>query len=803
MKSNSKLLILVLSMILAFALLVAPAMANIEAIPSNANTNAIGISIGYDTSTTYYYGDIIEYTVAVYVPAAIPGISYYPAQQTNISTTLYLPDGTEVDLPVINELNPGEAHVFDPEGYTIDPGDVVNELVEAEAECEGTAMLVPRRSSHADVDIATPVVYEELSVEKTVETSYNRTHLWDIDKWVDTEFGHTIGEEEYPKIWLYESGSGDETATWNICVTYDGYEDDDYNVSGTITIENTGTAPAVITDVEDLLGEEDISDHIVWNWPEGSVFPYTLPVGETLVGTYDEEDYFEGLNKVTVITERDQYFGDEEIVWGEPDEEYYDVVNIEDVSDEFGTEHLGTLDAADFNEGEYQCFDYYYFFAWADYDDPDPASWEINNTATILETEQSASALLKINWLEENLLVEKTAETSYTRTHMWDIEKEVTTEYGHFWNNTDIPKIWLYEDGSGDETATWDVCVTYLGYEDSGFNVSGEITIINTGTSAALITGIVDELCGNEIDIVWPDDTEFPYTLEPGDTLVGTYSVEVDEMSEECINEVTVTTEVDEYTADSGVNWGDPDEELYKVVNVEDVSDLFDTVPLGQLDADDYTVGEGECFDYSKFFAWEDYSAAGPYFYDNTATIIETGQSADASLVVNWEREELCYGDETAWAYSDEYSNENWDYVNNRFWGWNNGPLAEGSHVFDLYAGAGQNILENGILVGKVYVDYEDGCVNVTYETFESENYYLGEVHLWVGDDVLPYVTRGRSHIKTYTNAPGQFPYGEYIGFEAGNTMETEWEWSKCSFEGDIYVAAHAVVWMPVECAQE
>jgi hypothetical protein len=62
-------------------------------------------------------------------------------------------------------------------------------------------------------------------------------------------------------------------------------------------------------------------------------------------------------------------------------------------------------------------------------------------------------------------------------------------------------------------------------------------------------------------------------------------------------------------------------------------------------------VGEGETFDYDKCFAWTDYDAPGPYIYDNTATIVETGQSADARLVVNWERDEICWADETAWAY--------------------------------------------------------------------------------------------------------------------------------------------------------
>ena len=153
------------------------------------------------------------------------------------------------------------------------------------------------------------------------------------------------------------------------------------------------------------------------------------------------------------------------------------------------------------------------------------------------------------------------------------------------------------------------------------------------------------------------------------------------------------------------------------------------------------------------------------------------------------------WADETAWAYGGEFANPNWDYVNNRFWGWTNGPLTEGEYEWDIYAGAGQNNLNNGYVVGKLYVNYEDGCVTVTYQL--DSGYYLGETHLWVGDDVLPMVNQGRREV--YTNAPGQFPYGEYIGFEAGVKMVNEWTWSMDGFEGEIYVAAHSVVWMEVE----
>jgi hypothetical protein len=163
----------------------------------------------------------------------------------------------------------------------------------------------------------------------------------------------------------------------------------------------------------------------------------------------------------------------------------------------------------------------------------------------------------------------------------------------------------------------------------------------------------------------------------------------------------------------------------------------------------------------------------------------------------------FCWGDETAWAYGGEdHAEPTWDHVDSDNWGWTNN-LTEGSYVWDLYAGAGQNILSKGTVVGNVSVSYAGGCVNVTYMV--DDGYYLGETHLWVGKDPLPEVTRGRRTVPT--NAPGQFPHGIDYGFDPADsgTWETEWSWSDCDpeFEGLIYVAAHGVVWMEVECEND
>ena len=375
----------------------------------------------------------------------------------------------------------------------------------------------------------------------------------------------------------------------------------------------------------------------------------------------------------------------------------------------------------------------------------------------------------------EELTVTKTAVTSYTREHFWDIEKEVETEEGH--ELDDVAKIWLYIDGSGDETATWTVDVTYEDYEDRDWNVSGTITIENTGDLDAVITEVVDELCEEEIEIVWVDGAGdpldpqpvFPYTLEVGETLTGVYSVDLDEAIEDCNNEVTVYTEENDdpgYFATEPVVWGDPDEEINETVNIKDISNLFGEEDLGTV-----TAPNDDQFTYTNDFAWEDYGAdnCGSYQYDNTATIVETEQSASATLKVNVQ----CYVYDTAYAKSDDAECFIPTFSN---WGWTN-PALPGEYTWDLWAGAGQCDTSKGTLVGSVTVAYDGGgYVTVTFNV--DAPYILEETHVYADYDMFPQIRQGRRGWVD-TVAPGQY-------------------YNDSPFDGsEVYVIAHAVVGIP------
>ena len=621
-------------------------------------------------------------------------------------------------------------------------------ILEATLLYEGTL----GRNSQFVISDYCPGGEEDLAVEKTVVTSFTRTHEWDIDK------GNSVDEVDGdgydgPKLWLeqplFEVDPDPVTVIWTIDVTYEGAVDNDWNVSGEITIENIGDFPAVITDVDDVLAGESIDVDC------GVVFPYTLPVevegtgDHILTCTYDEDvdGEIEGVNEVSVTTERAVYDAEPvEIVWEGPTTEIDKTVNIVDISDldPDVTNPLGSVTAP--ND---RTFTYSENFVWSR--EECGAEITINNTATIVETGQSASSVLYINILCEELTVSKTAVTAFTREHFWDIDKFVETDFGY--ELDDVAKIWLFMDGTGDETATWTVDVTYEGFVDKDFNVSGTITIENTGQLDATITSVVDVLGGTQIDVSCP--VSFDYILPVDETLTCTYSEDVDsKIVGENVVTVNTTREVGKYFDAKPIVWGDPEVEINKTVTI--IDSMFGN--LGTVTAD-----EGLTRTFDQLFTWAQYGVdgCGSETIVNTATIVETNQSASATLKINIQ----CPVYDTAYAKGDAAICFIPTFAN---WGWTN-PITPGSYTWDLWAGAAQCDTSKGTLVGTVTVVYNgDGFVTVTYNV--AAPYVLMETHVYAGTTMFP--------LDNTTVAPGQYT-------------------NDGPFEGQIYVIAHAVVGMP------
>ncbi|MEJ5293045.1 MAG: hypothetical protein WHS82_05555, partial [Candidatus Methanosuratincola sp.] len=98
-----------------------------------------------------------------------------------------------------------------------------------------------------------------------------------------------------------------------------------------------------------------------------------------------------------------------------------------------------------------------------------------------------------------DISVTKDAYTSYTRTWQWEIDKSVCPETWHLFNGD-----------SG--TSMYTVEVTKTGYTDSGWAVSGNITVTNNWNAPVEIVGVTDIVSPDIVASVDFGGITFPYT---------------------------------------------------------------------------------------------------------------------------------------------------------------------------------------------------------------------------------------------------------------------------------------------------
>jgi len=253
--------------------------------------------------------------------------------------------------------------------------------------------------------------------------------------------------------------------------------------------------------------------------------------------------------------------------------------------------------------------------------------------------------------------VSKTANTSYTRTYEWDITKGPDSEY------------WMFAGGS--TTHGYTVELDQTGFTDSDWAVEGTITIENNTPFAATLTGVVDSISDfGPVSVAC--GVSFPYELAAGGTLACSYGTALPDGASRT-NTATVTTAGivggNDFTAD--VIFGTPTNEVDKEVNVSDTNGMswgpesgsnswtYDKEFTCSSNPADYTNG---------FYSFED---------TNTATIVETGQSDDATVTVN------CYAPVVSKNASTSYT---------RTWNWTIDKTADQT---ELTLSAGQQFQVN------------------------------------------------------------------------------------------------------------
>lgn len=331
----------------------------------------------------------------------------------------------------------------------------------------------------------------EVTVAKTANTTFTRTHHWSIDKSVA------------PASWnLFNGDSG--TSLYTVTVDHTGSTDSDWAVSGTITIQNNTPSTATITGVSD-----EMTGGIVAAVDCGVSFPYDLPSGDALECTYGSSlpDGSDRTNTATATTSGaiGGGSGSAAVEFGAPSTEVNASVNVDDTN---GSSWLFSDDGSVSYTKTFSCGN---------------DAGNHGNTASIRETGQSDSASVSVACYE--LAVSKTARTSLDRDWSWTLDKTG--------DQTDLTL-------SSGQTFLVNYQVTVrASSEDSGWAVNGGIEVDNPAPIPAVLLGVSDLVSGGYSGTVDCGVT-FPYTLAAGLTLSCSYDGSLPDASAR-INTATAT----------------------------------------------------------------------------------------------------------------------------------------------------------------------------------------------------------------------------------------------------------------------
>jgi hypothetical protein len=116
--------------------------------------------------------------------------------------------------------------------------------------------------------------------------------------------------------------------------------------------------------------------------------------------------------------------------------------------------------------------------------------------------------------------------------------------------------------------------------------------------------------------------------------------------------------------------------------------------------------------------------------------------------------------------------------LNRNRWGWAILLEEDGESTYDIWAGAGLNKTENGVLVGTLTITKSGVQVTVSYNL--DEGYSMQELHIYAGDDAPT------------TIAPGQYGHTDY--FDPMISTYSETFTVEDLNGGGVWIIAHAVV---------
>jgi hypothetical protein len=448
-----------------------------------------------------------------------------------------------------------------------------------------------------------------LEIIKTATGAYTTTWTWGVTKSVDT-----------PSVTT--AGGAATTANYTVDVTHDGGTDGAETVSGTITITNPNDDDVLLTSIADELSDgttctvtggenpipngdtifdyscpsttldPDLTNTATVVWPD----QFLAPSGDFLAGSGDT-----GLDFVVGVT---------------PDQSKVD--ECVDVSDSVHGD-LGNVCASDASPKEFTYQGPISGDAGTCTDNP--------NTVTVTgDTAPLASAGATVQDCQgANLTVTKTASPSYTRTYNWTISKSVDKTH--------------VDQNGGNVTFNYQVVASETGFTDSGWKVTGSITVTNPNDWEAVTVDITDAVDnGGTCSVTNGTGVVVP----KGGNVSRNYTCNYSALPANGKNTATATwdkaaasTTDGSATGEAAIAFGAPTTLTNKTVHITDcwgqAGYSCTNTALGTLTATDTTPYTTHTYTYS-------HTVPAPtnvcVEYDNSARITETYQHSDKAVTV-------------------------------------------------------------------------------------------------------------------------------------------------------------------------
>jgi len=447
---------------------------------------------------------------------------------------------------------------------------------------------------------------ENLTATKSANPSFSHTYKWDITKDVDKT-----------KVTIASGGSA--TFDYTVSVTHDDGTDGGWQVDGAITINNPNLFDVagvdVTSDAVDNGGTCAITDTLPVTVPGGGSTDvhYTCsyasapsPSNGANTATITWPDI--GSSTTTTPATADFNFDDAvpAIVDGSVS-----------VTDTLG----GTLGTATYLDANPKTFTYSQTFSG----DPGGTCTDHPNTATIDQTDQSASQSVTV-CVGANLTASKTATPAFTRRYLWRINKAV-----------DKTRVTLV---TGSATFNYTVTVTQTGFTDSGWGVTGTITVNNPNDFEAVPVNISDSvnnggvcsIAGGGTGVFVPAATDTTHPGQVSKDYSCTWSTPPSSASGTNTGSVSwdsalAHTPLGSATGTVGFSFTTPSNPINKTITVTDTY----AGTLGTA-----TATDGAPFTIASFLYWRTIPApaTGCLSYPNTATIVETNQTSSQNVTV-------------------------------------------------------------------------------------------------------------------------------------------------------------------------